>query len=64
MKQTNYAKETTTALFQGKPVTVTHLIPILTKEQKEKRKSEIENQLYDVFIKYSREKDKEKSLTG
>ena len=60
MNQTNYAKETKTAVFQGKPITVTHLTPVLTPEQKEKRKSEIENQLYDVFIKYG----KEKRLTG
>ena len=50
----NYAKETKTIIFQGKPVTVTHLTPILTPEQRAKRKQEIEGQLYTVFSKYRR----------
>lgn len=56
MSQTSYAKETKTTQFQGKPITVTHLTPILTPKQREKRKDEIESQLYDVFIKYSKNK--------
>ena len=54
MNQTmeTYATETKQAIFQGKPITVTHLIPILTPDQKAKRKQEIERNLYDVFIKY------------
>ena len=53
MTQQTYAKETRTALFQGKPITVTHLTPILSPEERAKIKREIEHQLYDVFIKYS-----------
>ena len=53
MTQQTYAKETKTALFQGKPITVTHLTPILSPEERAKIKCEIEHQLYDVFIKYS-----------
>jgi len=56
-----YARETKTALFQGKPITVTHLTPILSPEERAKIKREIEHQLYDVFIKYAykdRESDK------
>lgn len=57
MNQQTYDKTTTTATFQGKTITVTHLTPVLTTEQRDKRKREIEHQLYDVFVKYS---DKER----
>jgi hypothetical protein len=50
---TEYSKTATTAVFQGKTITVTHLTPILSAEQREKRKREIEHQLYDVFVKYA-----------
>ena len=51
MNQTAYAKETTTAVFQGKPITVTHHTPVLAPHEREKRKKEIEHELYDVFAK-------------
>ena len=57
---TTYAKETKTAVFQGKTITVIHKTPILTPEEREKRKREIEHQLYDVFVKY----DKNDSRAG
>jgi len=53
MTTKTYAKETKTALFQGKPITVTHLTPMLSPEERAKIKREIEHQLYDVFIKYA-----------
>ena len=53
MTQTTYTREIKTALFQGKSITVTHLTPILSPEERAKIKREIEHQLYDVFIKYS-----------
>ena len=59
MTQQTYAKETKTALFQGKPITVMHLTPILSPEERAKIKREIEHQLYDVFIKYA---DPEKKI--
>jgi len=49
----NYTRETQTVLFQGKSITVTHLTPVLNPDEREKRKREIEGQLYDVFIKYA-----------
>jgi hypothetical protein len=55
---TEYIKTATTATFQGKTITVTHLTPILTAEQREKRKREIEHQLYDVFVKYNKSEEK------
>ena len=53
MTHPTYARETKTALFQGKPITVTHLTPMLSPEERAKIKREIEHQLYDVFIKYT-----------
>ena len=53
MTHQNYAKESKTAMFQGKAITVTHLTPILSPEERAKIKREIEHQLYDVFIKYA-----------
>ena len=56
MEQTTlrYETETKTANFQGKSITVINRIPILTPDQREKRRIEIENRLYDV-IKNRRE---------
>jgi stress response protein YsnF len=53
MTRQTYAKETKTVLFQGKPITITHLTPIPSPEERVKIKREIEHQLYDVFIKYA-----------
>ena len=58
MNQTNFAKEIKTALFQGKTITITHLTPILSPEERTKRKQEIEHQLYDVFVKYTKSDEK------
>jgi hypothetical protein len=52
MDNTRYEKVTETATFQGKPITVTHLTPTLSPEQRAKRNSEVEHQLYEVFSKY------------
>lgn len=49
---TQYQKEVTTALFGDRDIVVEHLVPILTPEQRHKRKREIEAQLFDVFRKY------------
>jgi hypothetical protein len=48
-----YAEEKTTALFQGKTITVIHLTPVLSLEEREKRKREIESRLYGIFKKYA-----------
>jgi hypothetical protein len=52
MNQRKYTKETKTATVQGKTITVTHLTPILTPEEREKQKREIEQKLYEVYVKY------------
>jgi len=56
--KTAYQKEEQQAIFQGKPVTVTHLTPILSPEQRAKRKCEVEHQLYEVFSKYGNARGK------
>jgi hypothetical protein len=54
MEQTirQFTVETKTVYLQGKPVTLTSSTPILTPEQREKRKREIETRLYDICLKY------------
>ena len=48
-----YTEESRTVIFQGKPITVTEFTPILSPEQREKRKKEIEHKLYGIFKKYA-----------
>ena len=55
----HYARETRSAMFQGRLITVTHLTPILSPEQRTRRKREIESQLYGVFSKYRGAKKQE-----
>jgi hypothetical protein len=47
-----FVVETKTVYMQGRPVTLTNRTPILTPEQREKRKREIEAVLYDICLKY------------
>jgi len=54
MNQAKFEKTTKTAMFQGKPITITHLTPELSPDDRTKRKREIEHQLYDVFVKYNK----------
>ena len=54
MDNTRYDKVTESAVFQGKPIKVTHLTPALSPEQRAKRNSEVEHQLYEVFSKYKK----------
>lgn len=48
----NYEKETRTVPFQGKTIVLECFTPVLSPEEKAKRKEEIEKRLYSVFIKY------------
>ena len=57
MEQMHYTKNIEVAPFQGKDILVENLVPVLSPEQREKRKQEIELQLYDVFRKYHRGMD-------
>lgn len=47
-----YERETKAVAFQGKIIVLENLTPILSPEEKKKRKREIENNLYDIFSKY------------
>ena len=55
MNQRQYKKETKTAALPDKTITVTHLTPILTPEEREAQKREIEQRLYEVYSKYDNE---------
>jgi hypothetical protein len=44
--------ETKTIILNGKPATLTNRTPVLTPEQREKRRREIETCLYDVCRKH------------
>ena len=48
-----YHKEVETASFQGKPITLENLTPVLSPKARDKRKREIESCLFEVFIKYA-----------
>ena len=48
-----YHKEVKTASFQGRPITLENLTPILSPKAQDKRKREIESCLFEVFIKYA-----------
>ena len=54
MEQSTYpcAVETKTVSHQGRPITLTNRTPVLTSEQREKQRLEIERRLYDVVSKY------------
>ena len=48
-----YHSEIKTIPFCGKTMTVENLTPVLTQKQREQRKREIEQRLYNVFSKYA-----------
>ncbi|MCL2566409.1 MAG: hypothetical protein FWE24_11490 [Defluviitaleaceae bacterium] len=51
-----YYSETKTIPLGGKMITLENLTPILSPKEREQRKKEIEKRLYDVFIKYAKQK--------
>jgi hypothetical protein len=48
-----YQTETTTAMLGGRPITITDNTPILSPKERERRRKEVEQRLYDVFSKYT-----------
>jgi len=48
-----YHSEIKTIPFCGKTMTVENLTPVLTQKERERRKREIEQRLYNVFSKYA-----------
>ena len=53
-----YKSEIKTAMLGGREIRVEHLTPILTPEEREERKREIEQLLFNVFVKYRDNKDR------
>ena len=51
-----YNIETKTVQFANKTITVENLTPILSDKERERRKKEIEQRLFDVFSKYRAKK--------
>jgi len=53
MAQTvTYERETKSVAFQGKTIVLENLTPVLPPKEKEQRRKEIEQRLYEVFSKY------------
>ena len=53
MTQTvTYERETKSVHFQGKTIVLESLTPLLSPKEKEQRRKEIEQRLYEVFSKY------------
>lgn len=50
--QITYRTETKVVSFQGKDIVVENLTPVLSPKARDKRKKEIEQQLFEVFKKY------------
>ena len=47
-----YQRETKSVPFQGKTIVLESLTPLLSPKEKEQRRKEIEQRLYEVFSKY------------
>ena len=48
-----YQSETKTVSYGDKTITIENLTPILPQKERENRKREIEQRLFNVFIKYT-----------
>jgi len=53
MEHIQYRKQTEIVTFQGKDVTLESLSPVFTPEQEAAKRRELEQQLYEVFCKYT-----------
>ena len=59
MQNTNqYTSEVRTVPFGKGTIRVENLTPVLSPKEREKRRREIENRLYNVFAKYDHTGDK------
>ena len=47
-----YQSDKQSVYFQGKLIVLENLAPVLSPEEKKKRKREMENSPYDIFSKY------------
>ena len=51
--QPKYQSEVTTVVMEERTITIKNLTPILPPKEREKRKREVEQKLFDVFSKYA-----------
>ena len=51
--QPKYQSEVTTVVMGERTITIKNLTPILPPKEREKRKREVEQKLFDVFSKYA-----------
>lgn len=51
--QPKYQSEVKTVVMGERTITIKNLTPILPPKEREKRKREVEQKLYDVFSKYA-----------
>ncbi len=51
--QTKYRSEIKTAVMGERTITIKNLTPILPPKEREQRKREVEQKLFDVFSKYA-----------
>lgn len=51
--QPKYQSEVTTVVMGERTITIKNLTPILPPKEREKRKREVEQKLFDVFSKYT-----------
>lgn len=51
--QVKYQSEVKTAVIGERTITIKNLTPVLPPREREKRKQEIEQRLFDVFSKYA-----------
>ena len=51
--QTKYRSEIKTAVMGERTITIKNLTPILLPKEREQRKREVEQKLFDVFSKYA-----------
>lgn len=61
-RQVQYQSEITTARLGDREIRLENLTPVLSPEEHEKQKREIESRLYDVFVKYTKNQPKSKSV--
>ena len=51
--QPKYQSEVTTVVMGERTITIKNLTPVLHPKEREKRKREVEQKLFDVFSKYA-----------
>jgi len=59
-KSMQYKSEIRTASLGGRQIRVEHLTPVLSPKERAERKRDIENCLYNVFVKYADKPDKQR----